>query len=77
MNSHHYKDFPHSAEELSAYMFCIDTFVLSLKSEEVVRYVADDPPAFIAWLQQHGIRDVKAEVGKLIYNHYFEKQLKE
>lgn len=77
MSSHHFKGFPYSAGELSAYIFCIDTFIISLKNEEVIRHVADDPEAFIAWLREHNIRDVKTQVGPMIYNHFFEDKLKQ
>ena len=69
----HYPHFPHYASELSAYIFSADTFVISLKSGSIIRHVADDAPAFIAWLKHHNIRNVKDEIGSLAYKGYFGK----
>lgn len=38
-----FEDFPYSAEELSAYIFSIDTFVISLKNQEIIRYTTTPP----------------------------------
>lgn len=69
--NNHFEGLEYAAEELSAYIFCIDTFVISLKNGEIIRYVAEDPDVFIGWLKQHNIRDINNEIGKMVYNHYF------
>lgn len=75
--NNHFEGFPHAAEELSAYIYSIDTFVLSLKdSEELVRFIAPQPQEFEQWLIQHNIRNVNATLGKMVYAHYFGEKLK-
>lgn len=71
MNSNRFEGFAHSAAELSAYAFSIDTFVISLKTEEIIRHSPEDVVAFQLWLDAHGIRNVNATLGKMVYNHYF------
>lgn len=66
-----YPEFVHHAAELSAYIYSADTFIIALKNKEVIRFVADDADEFIAWLTYHGIRDIKHEVGSLVYDAYF------
>ncbi|MBZ0098099.1 MAG: hypothetical protein K8F30_03395 [Taibaiella sp.] len=58
MGSHRFEGFPYSAEELSAYIFSIDTFIISLKNEEIVRFVAPEPDSFKQWLDEHQVRNV-------------------
>jgi len=65
--------FAHKASELSAYMFSIDTFVISLRSGEIISFVAPDPALFRQWLTAHGIRDITAQAGTLIKDFYFKK----
>ncbi|HEY9177513.1 MAG TPA: hypothetical protein VIN07_07480 [Flavipsychrobacter sp.] len=66
--------FNHSAAELSAYIFSIDTFIISLKNEEIIRFVAPQPDDFKQWLDHHGIRNVNETLGKMVYNYYFPKK---
>ncbi len=63
--------FTHDATELSAYIFSIDTFIISLKNEEIVRFVTNDPDDFKQWLDHHHIRNVNETLGKRVYNYYF------
>lgn len=63
--------FAHKAAELSAYIFSIDTFIISLKNEEIIRFVAPQPDDFKQWLDYHGIRNVNETLGKMVYNYYF------
>lgn len=69
--NNHFENLPYRADELSAYVFSIDTFVIGLKNGKVVRYVAEDPEAFIAWLSEIGVRNINDEVGSMVYDHYF------
>lgn len=66
--------FDHDATELSAYIFSIDTFIISLKNEEIVRYVTEEPDDFQQWLDYHGIRNVNETLGKMVYDYYFPKK---
>lgn len=63
--------FPHEAGELSAYLFSVDTFIISLKNEKIIRYTATEPELFRSWLEHHCIRNVRDEVGNMIYHFYF------
>jgi len=63
--------FAHEAAELSAYIFSIDTFIISLKNEKIVRFVCETPDDFKQWLDGHGIRNVNETLGKMVYNYYF------
>ncbi|MBZ0097896.1 MAG: hypothetical protein K8F30_02370 [Taibaiella sp.] len=71
MSNRHFKGFAHPADELSAYIFSIDTFIISLKNEEIVRFVTDAPEDFQHWLDDNGIRNVNETLGKMVYNYYF------
>lgn len=67
----HFEDFAYSAGELSAYIFSVDTFIISLKNEEIIKHVAERPDDFRQWLEAHGVRNVNETVGKMVYDHYF------
>ncbi|MEZ5018198.1 MAG: hypothetical protein R2800_14160 [Flavipsychrobacter sp.] len=62
-----FKGFDYSAKELSAYAFSIDTFIISLKTDEIIQFVPDDAIAFRKWLDVHGIRDVNN--GEVLLKH--------
>lgn len=63
--------FPHEAGELSAYIFSVDTFIISLKNEEVIRYTSTEPENFRNWLEHHGIRNIESEIGSMVFHYYF------
>ena len=65
--------FEHEAGTLSAYIFSIDTFIISLKDDKkrLVRFVTDRPDDFLQWLQAHGIRNVNENLGKMVHDYYF------
>ncbi|WP_298737429.1 hypothetical protein [uncultured Chitinophaga sp.] len=56
-----YPGLKHKASELSAFAVAIDTFIISLKNKELIRFIPDDPKRFRTWLTAHGIRDVDRE----------------
>lgn len=56
-----YPGLKHKASELSAFAVAIDTFIISLKNKELIRFVPDDSKRFRTWLTVHGIRDVDKE----------------
>ena len=72
--NNHFEDFPHKAEELSAYIFSIDTFIISLKTEQIIRFVTLRPDDFKQWLDHHRIRNVNETLGKMVYDYYFPKK---
>ncbi len=63
MKQHHYPAFAYKASELSAYSFIIDTFIISLKSGDIVHFVADDADDFKQWLYKQRIRDINQDNG--------------
>lgn len=63
MNTGNYPKFEYKAVELSAFSFCIDTFVISLKNGSIIHFVAEDAPGFKAWLIKHGVRDIRKDDG--------------
>lgn len=63
MNTSNYPKFEYKAVELSAFSFCIDTFVISLKNGRIVHFVAEDPQEFKAWLIKHRVRDIRKDDG--------------
>ena len=66
--------FDHDAAELSAYIFSIDTFIISLKNERIIRFVTPEPDDFKQWLDHHNIRNVNETLGKMVYDYYFPKK---
>jgi hypothetical protein len=51
-------NFPYQAEELSAFILSIDTFIISLKNGQVVKHATEDTKPFYDWLVQHDVRDI-------------------
>ena len=51
--------FEHGAEVLSAFHLSIDSFVMSLKSGEIVRFVPEDTAAFLQWLLDNRVKDIR------------------
>lgn len=55
-----YPGFRFAASELSAFIFVatVDTFVIALKDNRIVRYMPEDNERFRQWLLDHKIRDI-------------------
>ncbi|MCD6062579.1 MAG: Uncharacterized protein K0R82_490 [Flavipsychrobacter sp.] len=51
-------NFPYPAEELSAFILSIDTFIISLKSGQVVKHATKDIESFYQWLVVNNVRDI-------------------
>ncbi len=68
-----FTNFPYRADELSAYIFSIDTFVISLKTGEVIHHTTEEHTAFEAWLQHHRIRNVRDGLPQHIIDALFRK----
>ena len=64
--------FEHEASALSAYAFSIDTFIVSLRDGQIVRFVTDRPEDFRQWLEGHGVRNVTDTLGKMVQDYYFQ-----
>jgi hypothetical protein len=54
MNQQTFPGLSYTAKELSAYALCIDVFIISLASQEIVRFAPADVAAFRQWLDVHG-----------------------
>lgn len=63
--------FDYDATELSAYIFSIDTFIISLKNQQIVRYTTTEPDDFQQWLEHHGVRNINEQIGRMVYDYYF------
>lgn len=59
------------ADQLSAYIFCLDVFIISLISQEIIRFTTPESDLFKDWLRFHCVRDI-AQVTPLV----MERQLK-
>lgn len=57
----YYPDFDYPASQLSAYSLSMDLFVISLKTEEVIRFQPNDVKQFKQWLENFRIRDIDVE----------------
>jgi sRNA-binding regulator protein Hfq len=51
-------NFPYSAEELSAFVLSIDTFIISLKTGQVIKHATKDIEPFYQWLVVNNVRDI-------------------
>ena len=54
-----YPQFAYTANELSAFIFSVDTFTILLKEGGIVNYTPDNAETFRQWLQENNIRDIK------------------
>ena len=63
MGHHKYPKFNHEAAELSAFLFTIDTFILSLKDGRIVHFKPDNAEAFHDWLVLNRVRDYRKDDG--------------
>lgn len=50
--------FPYKADELSAFLLSIDTFIISLKNGQIVKFVTTETTAFYNWLVKNNVRDI-------------------
>lgn len=57
----YYPDLKYPASQLSAYSLSRDLFVISLVTEEIIRFQPDDIQQFKLWLDEFEIRDINAE----------------
>ena len=54
-----YPGFDFQADKISAFLFCMDIFLLLLKkNSSVIQFVADDVEQFRDWLIENDIREV-------------------
>lgn len=53
-----YPGFTYPGNELSAYTFTVDTFIISLKNGNVINHKPDDADKFRLWLADNKIRNI-------------------
>ena len=51
--------FKHCAEELSAFHLSLNSFVMSLKTGEIIRFVPEDTASFLQWLLDNHVKDIR------------------
>lgn len=55
------QNFPYNAEELSAFILSIDTFIISLKNGQVVKHATSETEPFYEWLVANNVRDISRQ----------------
>jgi sRNA-binding regulator protein Hfq len=55
------QNFPYNAEELSAFILSIDTFIISLKNGQVVKHATEETEPFYNWLVSNNVRDISKQ----------------
>lgn len=55
------KNFKYRAQELAAFSYVKNSFVILLKNEKVVWHTPGDPIAFYKWLVENDVRDTNAD----------------
>lgn len=61
MKNTFYPQLEYPVSELSAYSLAIGIFVISLKSDEIIRFQPADVEHFKKWLQKYNVRNVDEE----------------
>lgn len=54
-----FPNFAYPAQDISAFHLSLNSFVLSLKTGELVRFAPKDTDAFLLWLKNNRIKDVR------------------
>ena len=70
MSNQTFPGFEYSAEDLSAYLLCMDVFIISLMSTQIIHFTTPDVAAFREWLDRNGVRDITHEAGSLVMEYY-------
>jgi len=58
MLSNKFPEFDYHAEELSAYKYHVDVFVILLKIGKIITHKTTNVNEFANWLDTHGIRKI-------------------
>ncbi|OJV52507.1 MAG: hypothetical protein BGO31_07605 [Bacteroidetes bacterium 43-16] len=61
MKNTFYPDLKYPIAELSAYSLAVGIFVISLISNEIIRFEPKDAECFKIWLEKYNIRNVDEE----------------
>lgn len=63
MRHNTYEGLHHNANELSAFLFTVDTFILLLKDGSIVQFKPDNAESFSNWLVSNKVRDCSKDDG--------------
>lgn len=76
--NNHYPDFTYEASQLSAFVFSVGTFIISLKNGKMTNFSPPDTTSFRDWLHKHQVRDISVDDGisKLNSTHSLQKKNK-
>ncbi|OSZ78440.1 hypothetical protein CAP35_09365 [Chitinophagaceae bacterium IBVUCB1] len=58
MPTNKFPGFEYTAEELSAYKYHVDVFVILLKIGKIITHKTTEVNEFATWLDAHGIRKI-------------------
>lgn len=58
-NSNHFPDFDYPIEQLSKFIATSEMVTIMLKNGNIIHYSPKDIFAFLRWLHNHGIEDLK------------------
>lgn len=61
MKNTFYPSLKYPVADLSAYSLAIGIFVISLQSNEIIRFEPEDAASFKLWLEKYNIRNVDDE----------------
>lgn len=61
-----YQGFTYHHQELSAFAVTLDTFVISLKSGNIVHHVPDHHDNFLSWLRAGNVREIARKTSQLV-----------
>ncbi len=70
--TYNFDGFEYKAPELSAYIYSVGIFIISLKNGQVIRHEPENPDDFLVWLKHHRIRDVRDELPPHIFDAFFQ-----
>ncbi len=57
-STNQYPGFNHIAGNISAFLLCIDIFIILLKDDSIIQFVADNKEQFRHWLLENNVREV-------------------
>ncbi len=63
MRHNTYEGLHQNANELSAFLFTVDTFILSLKDGSIIQFKPDNAESFRNWLVSNKVRDCSKDDG--------------
>jgi len=59
----YFPGFKYSSSELLKYIAVIKDFTIMLKDGEFIKFIPEDETAFLNWLNENGVQDIRKEAG--------------